>query len=595
MSNAPQFTTPANMASQQPTVLAHSSILMIDDEPIMIEVVKAFLSESGFKEFVGISDPTQAMAAIQTERPDLLLLDLMMPHVNGFDILRQLRADPMLKMLPVVVMTSASDAKTKLRVLELGATDFLEKPVDPSELVLRVRNTLAFKAFSDRMMHFDPLTGLPNRTFFLHQLASLIRRSQRKQGKFSLVQINLDGFNRVNENLGHRSADALLISASQRLLACVRGTDSLGRLADAQGANSVSRLGGDEFTAVLSDVVDAQSAGRVAIRIQEAIARPFHIEGQEIYITASIGIADFPSDGENAELLLRNAQSAVRESKRIGPNTIRYFSSAFNKEAAENFALQSQLHRALEREEFCLMYQPKVCVQSGKIIGAEALIRWNHPERGLVPPNVFIPLAEQNGLIADIGNWVIRQACKQIALWQQQNMPNVNDLVISVNVASPHLRESRLAKDVSRSLAEFNIRPEQLMLELTESMFMQNNQEVNAAVNDAAQLGVTLSLDDFGTGFSSLAYLKRLPLSELKIDRSFVMGLPTDKDSAAIVSAVIGMAKSLGLKVTAEGVETDAQLRALRTMNCDLFQGYLRSRPVAPELFARLLSTPPSV
>lgn len=562
---------------------------MIDDEPIMIEVVKAFLSESGFREFVGISDPTQAMAAIQTERPDLLLLDLMMPHVSGFDILRQLRADPMLRMLPVVVMTSASDAKTKLRVLELGATDFLEKPVDPSELALRVRNTLAFKAFSDRMAHFDPLTGLPNRTFFLHQLASLIRRSQRKQAKFSLLQINLDGFNRVNENLGHRSADALLIGASQRLLACVRGTDSLGRLADGQGGNSVSRLSGDEFTAVLTDVADPQAAGRVAIRIQEAIARPFHVEGQEIYVTASIGIADFPTDGDTAEVLLRNAQSAVRESKRIGPNTIRFFSSAFNKQAADNFALQSQLHRALERDEFCLLYQPKVCCQTGKIIGAEALIRWNHPERGLVPPNVFIPLAEQNGLIVDIGDWVIRQACRQLAIWKQQRLHGTDQLVISVNVASPQLRDGRLAKDVSRSLSEFKIAPAQLMLELTESMFMQNSKEVNAAVDETAALGVTLSLDDFGTGFSSLAYLKRLPLSELKIDRSFVSGLPADTDSAAIVSAVIGMAKSLGLQVTAEGVETQAQLDALKGMNCDLFQGYLRSRPVAPEVFARLL------
>jgi diguanylate cyclase len=564
---------------------------MIDDEPMMIEVVRAFLNEAGFKEFVGISDPTQAMGAIQTERPDLLLLDLMMPHVNGFDILRQLRADPMLKMLPVVVMTSASDAKTKLRVLELGATDFLEKPVDPSELSLRVRNTLAFKAFSDRMAHFDPLTGLPNRTFFLHQLASLIRRAQRKQSKFSLLQINLDGFNRVNENLGHRSADALLIGASQRLLACVRGTDSLGRLADGQGGNSVSRLSGDEFTAVLTDVADPQAAGRVAVRIQEAIARPFHIDGQEVYVTASIGIADFPTDGENAEILLRNAQSAVRESKRVGPNTIRFFSSAFNKQAADNFALQSQLHRALERDEFCLLYQPKVNFASNQIIGAEALIRWNHPERGLVPPNVFIPLAEQNGLIVDIGDWVIKQACRQLAIWKQMGLPGAESLVISVNVASPQLRDGRLAKDVKRSLTEFNVLPTQLMLELTESMFMQNSKEVNAAVDETAALGVTLSLDDFGTGFSSLAYLKRLPLSELKIDRSFVSGLPTDTDSAAIVSAVIGMAKSLGLQVTAEGVETEAQLQALKSMNCDLYQGYFRSRPVAPEVFVRLLGS----
>lgn len=576
-------------ASAQPMqlgVLAHASIMMIDDEPIMVEVVKAFLSDAGFTEFFGINDPKLAIEAIQTQRPDVLLLDLMMPGIDGFTLLKIIRNDPHLKMLPVVVLTAASDADTKLRVLELGATDFLEKPVDPSELALRVRNTLAFKAYNDRLAHFDALTGLPNRSFFLNQLASQLRRAKRKNTPFSVLQINLDRFKQINESLGHRAADQLLISAGQRLLACVRGTDSVGRLADQPGGNSVSRVGGDDFTALLSEITDSNKASQVAKRVVDAIARPFHIDGKELFISASVGIANFPGDGQTAEDILRNADSALRESKRVGTGSIRFFSSSFNKLAEDRLTLESQLHRAIERNEFRLFYQPKVDLRTLQIIGAEALIRWQHPERGLIAPVTFIPLAEESRLIIDIGTWVIHESCRQIAQWQKAG---IRDLKVAVNVSTPHLFDNRLSNDLQDAMKAHNVAPSRLMVELTESVLMQNVENMTAAVKAVADLGITLSLDDFGTGFSSLAYIKRMPLTELKIDRSFVSGLPDDRDSAAIVGAIIALARNLGLQVTAEGVETEGQLKFLQRLGCNQFQGFLRSKPVPAQDFVNLL------
>ena len=567
-------------------VLAHANIMMIDDESIMLEVVRAFLADVGLTEFFGINDPKMAIEAIQIQRPDVLLLDLVMPQIDGFKLLKLIRNDPQLKPLPIIVMTAACDADTKLQLFELGATDILEKPIDPSELALRVRNTLAFKAYTDRLAHFDALTGLPNHSFFLNQLASLLRRAKRTNTPFSVLQINLDRFKQIDESLGHRAADQLLVAAGQRLLACVRGTDSVGRLADQPGSNSVSRVGGDDFTALLSEITNSNKASQVAKRIVDAIARPFHIDGKELFISASVGIANFPSDGENAEAILRNADSALRESKRSGAGSVRFFSSSFNKLSEDRLALESQLHRAIERNEFRLFYQPKVDMRSLQIVGAEALIRWQHPERGLLAPPTFIPLAKESRLIIDIDTWVIHEACAQIQRWQKAGL---RELKIAVNISTPHLLENRLCKDLKNAMQHYGVAPSSLMVELKESVLMQNIDHINAALQQVVNLGITLSLDDFGTGFSSLACIKRIPFTELKIDQSFVMGLPNEKDSAAIVSTVIALARNLGLQVTAKGVETEAQLKFLQRLGCNQFQGFLRSKPVSAEDFVTLL------
>ena len=567
-------------------VFAHANIMMIDDEPIMVEVVKAFLSDAGFTEFFGINDPKLAIEAIRTQRPDVLLLDLIMPGIDGFAILKSIRNDPQLKTLPVVMLTNPSDADTKLRIAELGVTDFLEKPLDPSELALRVRNTLAFKAYSDRLAHFDALTGLPNRSFFLNQLASLLRRAKRTNSAFSVLQINLDSFKQINENLGSRVADQLLAAAGQRLLACVRGTDSVGRLADQPGGNSVSRVGGDEFTALLSEITQTNKASQVAKRVVDAIARPFHIEGKELLISASVGIANFPSDGHDAQTILHNAEAALRESKTSGAGTVRFFSSSFNRQAEDQLTLQSELQYAIERKELQLFYQPKVDMRTLQIIGAEALIRWQHPERGLIAPSVFIPLAEESRLIVDIGAWVINETCAQIAKWQKLG---VRELRIAINISGAQLHENRLLNDLQTAMQMHNVAPSRLMVELTEAMLTQNANPINSAIQQIADMGITLSLDDFGSGLSCLASIKKIPLSELKIGRSFITGLPDDRDNAAIVSAIIAIARNFSLQVTAEGVETEGQLKFLQRLGCNQFQGFLRSKPVPAVDFVNLL------
>ena len=567
-------------------VFAHANIMMIDDEPIMVEVVRAFLSDAGFTEFFGINDPKLAIEAIRTQRPDVLLLDLIMPGIDGFAILKSIRNDPQLKTLPVVMLTNPSDADTKLRIAELGVTDFLEKPLDPSELALRVRNTLAFKAYSDRLAHFDALTGLPNRSFFLNQLASLLRRAKRTNSAFSVLQINLDSFKQINENLGSRVADQLLAAAGQRLLACVRGTDSVGRLADQPGGNSVSRVGGDEFTALLSEITQTNKASQVAKRVVDAIARPFHIEGKELLISASVGIANFPSDGHDAQTILHNAEAALRESKTSGAGTVRFFSSSFNRQAEDQLTLQSELQYAIERKELQLFYQPKVDMRTLQIIGAEALIRWQHPERGLIAPSVFIPLAEESRLIVDIGAWVINETCAQIAKWQKLG---VRELRIAINISGAQLHENRLLNDLQTAMQMHNVAPSRLMVELTEAMLTQNANPINSAIQQIADMGITLSLDDFGSGLSCLASIKKIPLSELKIGRSFISGLPDDRDNAAIVSAIIAIARNFSLQVTAEGVETEGQLKFLQRLGCNQFQGFLRSKPVPAVDFVNLL------
>jgi diguanylate cyclase len=572
--------------SQGGDLLTQGKVMMIDDEPIMIQVVQAFLEEAGYREFVGISDPTIALARVRAERPDVLLMDLMMPKVSGFDILAALRADEALRLIPVIVITSASDATTKLRVLELGATDFLEKPVDPSELALRLRNTMAFKAYHEQVANSDALTGLPNRTTFIAQLGKAVRRAERNDSNCALLHIDLDRFKQINETLGHRVGDALLKQVSQRLQISTRSTESIQRVGDQHSAWTLSRVGGDEFVALLSDLARIEDAVTIARRVQAVMNRPFNIEGRELFVSASIGIAAYPHDGPEPEIILQHAEAALSDAKQRGRNTYSFYARGLNDEALERLTLESQLRRAQERGELRLCFQPKIDLTSGAVVGAEALIRWQHPTLGLLPPSKFIPIAEESNMIIAIGSWVLHETCRLGRSWLDQGLPPIT---LSVNVSSPQVRDGKLLADVTDALASSGLPPQQLMIELTESMLMGNTRENIETLQDLKGLGVGLSLDDFGTGYSSLAYLNRMPLDELKIDRSFVQGLPADSDSAAIVSAVLALATSLGLSVTAEGVETEAQRAFLSQRGCNLYQGFLCSPPVAPESFVKFM------
>jgi len=569
--------------------LKAATIMMVDDEPTTLEVLEEFLKGEGYRNFVTITDSRRALDHARSEAPDVLLLDLMMPHVGGLEILRAMRADHALEHVPVIILTSSVDAETKLEALELGATDFLGKPVDPSELALRLRNTLAAKAYQDRLANYDALTGLPNRRAFLERLERALRRARAGSEPCCIFQLGLDRFKQINDTLGNAVGDAILRGVAERLERVVRPGDLLGVPATGE-AGTLSRIAGDEFSLLLPGVGSVERGARVAQRILASVAEPFSIDGKELFVTSSIGIALFPDDGEALETLLGNAGIAMSHAKQERANTYRFYSPSLNAESAERLDLEGRLRRALEREELLLHYQPKVDIRTGRVVGAEALMRWQHPELGLVPPGKFIPVAEDSGLMAPMGEWALRAACRQATAWHAAGLPEVR---ISVNVSSLQFRSDALPGIVASALEESGLEPKYLVLELTESVIMENPESASRMLQQIKRMGLGLSIDDFGTGYSSLSYLKRFPLDELKIDRSFVKGVPHDADDAAIVSAIIGMAHGLGLVVVAEGVETREQLAFLEERGCEEFQGFLFSRAVPPAEWEALLARDP--
>ncbi|MPZ43280.1 MAG: EAL domain-containing protein [Betaproteobacteria bacterium] len=561
-----------------------ATVMMVDDEPMMTDVIQAYLEEAGYPRFVSTNDPIGALEMIRRERPSLLLLDLNMPHVSGFDILQAVRLDKELQYLPVIVLTAMTDAASKLKALELGASEFLAKPVDASELALRVRNSLAFKIYQDRLATCDPLTGLPNRSTFMHRLDAELSRGARDGEVVGLLHIDLNRFKQINDTLGHGAGDQLLQLVAERLVASVRGTDTIARDARSN-PGLISRLGGDEFSVLLSDLGREDHAALVARRIRLAMQAPFQIDRQELFVTPSIGIAVFPGDGGDAATLLKNAEVAMYHAKQQGAAAAEFYRKELNVRSLERLKLENALRRALERNELELYYQPKIAILTGHITGAEALLRWNHPELGMVSPTEFIPIAEECGLIVDIGEWVLRTACEQAARWELAGHP---PLTISVNVSRPQLAQNRLI-DVLMPLQRSNrLGRNRIVLELTESLLMDDAEASIRMLGTLRDMGLALSLDDFGTGYSSLAYLKRFPLDELKIDRSFIHAVPTSPADAAIVKTVVVLARSLGLRVVAEGVETEAQLRYLAELGCDEYQGFLYSRPVPVAQFELL-------
>lgn len=566
------------------------TVMMVDDEPIVTEVVQTFLEEAGYTSFVTTNDPKRAMALFVERRPDILLLDLMMPEVTGFDILEQVRAHEELRYTPVIILTAESDPNTKLKALELGATDLLTKPVDSSELRLRLRNALAFKAYQDRLADFDALTGLPNRRKFRALLEAALRTTQQSRA-CALLHIDLDRFKQINDTLGHRTGDRLLCTVAQLLERTLFDSEATGWPGHREPETrvAVARIAGNGFVALLPNLHNLKkvdTADSLARRVLAALSAPFQIDEHELFITASIGIAVAPGDGQDADTLLKHAEMGMYQAKQRGRNTYAFFSREMNAQALERLTLENQLRRAVEREEFVLYFQPKVDVKSRRITSTEALVRWKHPEHGIVSPVKFIPIAEETGLIVEIGQWVLRAACMQVRAWAEQGLPPI---AVSVNVSGAQFKQRKVWHAVRGALQRSQLPASHLVLELTESMLMEHANESIEMLYELKETGIKIAVDDFGTGYSSLTYLSKFPLDELKIDRSFVQGLPGERDSGAIVGAIIALARELELKVVAEGVETKEQLQFLQSRNCDEYQGYLCSRPVPPEPFANLL------
>ncbi len=443
------------------------------------------------------------------------------------------------------------------------------------------RDVTERRALEEQLRHqafHDPLTGLPNRALLMDRLEHALARIDRREERVAVLFMDLDDFKVVNDSLGHEAGDGLLVAVAQRLKACLRPEDTL------------ARFGGDEFLLLLEDASDADQVTRVADRIIEALREPFVVEGREVFATLSIGIVLAASARDRSKDLLRKADIAMYRAKEKDKAGYEVFDPSMNTRVLERLESESDLRRALSRGEFTVYYQPKVLIETGRIVGFEALVRWEHPERGLVSPGEFIPLAEESGLIVPIGRWVLEEACRQTREWQTL-YPGDPPLVICVNVSGRQFRHPELVQDVAQVLRETRLEPGSLDLEITENVLIETTRSNGAPVHRLKRLGAKLIIDDFGTGYSSLSYLKRLPVDFLKIDRSFVEGLGKDPKDEGIVSSMVDLAHVLGMEAIAEGVESAEQAAQLRELECRFAQGYFFSYPLPAEGIGALLAT----
>jgi diguanylate cyclase (GGDEF)-like protein len=431
------------------------------------------------------------------------------------------------------------------------------------------------EAIERHLVNHDALTGLPNRNLLLDRITQALARPLWHKRSVGILYLNLDRLQVVNDSLGHNMGDELLRAAANRLLGCIREGDT------------VARVGGDEFVVLLADIAQQEDAGMVAQKVLTRLAEPLTLENNELFVTASIGISVVPDDGADAETLLRNAAASMAWAKEQGKNSYRHYSPSMNSRSAKRLALEANLRRALERGEFVLYYQPIVDLNRQEIVSMEALVRWRHPELGLVPPGEFIPLAEETGLIVPIGDWVLQTACAQNVKWQESG---ISGMCVAVNLSARQFHQQNLVEVVGQALRKTNLAPQWLELELTETMMMRNEEASIATLLALRRMGVRLSIDDFGTGYSSLSYLKRFPISTLKIDQAFVRNISTDPNDRAIVSAIVTLGHSLNLAVLAEAVETAEQLELLRLLHCDQVQGYFFSKPLPAENATQLLA-----
>ena len=700
------------------------SVLLVDDDEVTRLLTALALRERGFQ--VDECDSGQeALERLHGHAPDVVVLDAIMPHPDGFETCRQIRQRPYLAMLPVLMLTGLDDEASIQRAFEAGATDFFVKSshwslltgrlhyllrsartslelarnrarlaraqdlarmgsfdgqlnppalhlsaeacrvlgqdprentdlrrlirqVDPSDrtvvfgmmrhlrqqgitldhdISIRladhrqrvihveaepefdehgllygysgiVQDVTERRLIEDRVRHlanFDALTGLPNRRQLMIRVEKALELAWRLGHELALLLIDLDRFKIINDTLGHAAGDELLLEIGRRLRACVRQNDQIvesgfdGQLPRShRGLEAIGRLGGDEFVALLPEIHSCEDAERVAQRILDVLSRPVMLGGREYFVTASLGVAIYPRDADDVMTLLRHADIAMYQAKSVGRNTYSFYHPDLNRSGSNRLELESDLHKALERQELVMVYQPKVDVANGRVVGAEALMRW-YRNGELVPPSEFIPLAEETGLIVPLSDWALREVARQISVWHAQSGLEIN---VAVNLPVRLFERSDLVERLIHAITPFDIPARLIQLEITETSLMRNLHEVIPALQRLSQLGVQVAIDDFGTGYSSLAYLTTLPITEVKIDRSFVNELGSNEQSRAVVTAIIALARALRLQVIAEGVETERQLEVLHQLGCDLVQGYLYARPLTAESFLSWLSKP---
>ncbi|WP_232063098.1 EAL domain-containing protein [Undibacterium sp. KW1] len=559
-----------------------AKVLVVDDDRSTRSTLRHTLQRDGFK-VEEAADGSQALLMLKRMRPDVILMDAVMPVMDGFTACSLIQEMPRGRSIPVLMITALEDNTSVERAFAAGACDYIPKPIHFAVLSQRVRRIIEANQAEKRIRHLafnDVLTGLPNRTQFLDQLGRRLAMAKENVESVAILFLDLDRFKNVNDTLGHDVGDRLLIAVAQRIRRSVRNADC------------VARLGGDEFTVILSELADPAAAASAAQNICRTLAKPFQIDSHDIFVTASIGISVYPSDGMDVGTLVKHADTAMYRAKKTNTD-FQFFEAAMEHSISERVRLENDLRRALERNELAVFYQPQARMDNGEIIGAEALVRWFHPTRGMVSPLEFIPMAEETGLIIALGEWVLRTACAQMRNWMDKGMGHLR---VAVNLSVSQLLQKDFANTVEQVLFDTGLPAKMLELEITESTLMEHAQDTLAILDRLRSLGVRLTIDDFGTGYSSLSYLKRFPVDIIKIDRSFVRDVPGDADDAAIVTGIIALAHSLRLEVVAEGVETREQLEFLRTQSCDILQGFYLSKPIpAQQLEDEILSQVGSV
>jgi diguanylate cyclase (GGDEF)-like protein len=549
-------------------------ILVIDDAPTNLHVLTAVLSAE-FQVQIATSGAI-ALELATKYPPDLILLDVMMPEMNGFEVCKRLRAVPALTNIPVIFITALSDSESQVAGLALGAADYISKPFKVEIVKLRIRNLLERQhlreqieekqAELERIAKYDPLTGLPNRALLADRMSMALLQTQRRGQKLAVAFVDLDGFKAVNDSHGHDAGDHLLITLARRMKQALRDGDTL------------ARLGGDEFVAVLVDLADVDASAPMLNRLLAAVAQPVHFGQALLQVSASLGITFYPQAQEiDAEQLIRQADQAMYQAKLAGKNRFCVFNAEQDRSVRAHHESMQRMERALGQGEFVLEYQPKVNLRSGKVTGVEALIRWIHPERGILPPADFLPMIEDHALAIELGQWVIESALQQIGRWQRAGL----NMQVSVNISTHHLQQRDFVERLRSTLEAHPGLPQHcLELELLESGTVGDLARVSGVLKACQQMGVRFALDDFGTGSASLIYLKRLPVSQLKIDQSFVSQMLGNPDDLAILESIVGLAKAFDIEVLAEGVETVAHGVQLLQLGCELAQGYAIAPPM---------------
>lgn len=580
-------------------------ILIVDDTPNNLRFLSTTLTEHGYK-VRSVTSGKMALTVAQAAQPELILLDIKMPHMDGYEVCQRLKSSGRTQEIPVIFLSALDEVIDKVKAFNVGGVDYITKPFQLEEVLARIENQLALQRAKaevqtlnaelehrvrqrtiqleheiaerqraqDRLLHLalhDSLTGLPNRAWFMKRVGQVLEQTrQQTRALFAVLLLDCDRFKVVNDSLGHLAGDQLLVAVARRIETCLTPGTTL------------ARLGGDEFTILIDDVTSLEEAIGVAERIQQDLRMPFQLGQYETFTNVSIGVVVGGKQYEQPEHVLRDADAAMYQAKGEGKGCYRVFDSSLHQRAMARLELETDLQRALDRQEFTVHYQPIVSLRDGRLSGFEALVRWHHPRLGLIAPDHFVPAAEETGLVVPIDLWVMRQACHQLKIWQE-HWERSQPITMAVNLSVQHFIHASLMAEIDDILTETGLSGRSLRIEITESAIMKNAELATVILKQLKARQIQFSIDDFGTGYSSLSYLHQFPVDGLKIDRSFVSNIQAQDQNLQIVQTIIALANTLKMSAIAEGIETHQQLALLQSLGCEYGQGFYFSRPLSAE------------